>query len=72
MSTYPSILDESPFAHFLIGFFVFLVLSCISPLCILQMKCLSKVSLANMFSHILAFPSYCADGFFCCAEAFLI
>ena len=25
-----------------------------------------------MFSHIIAFPSYCADGFFCCAEAFLI
>ena len=39
------------FAHFLIWLFVFLVLSCISSLYILEMKPLSDVSLANMFSH---------------------
>ena len=41
------------FAHFLNGLFVFLVLSHISSLYILKIKPLSKVSLANMFSHIL-------------------
>ena len=40
-----------PFAHFLIGLFVFLLLSRMSSLHILEIKPLSKVSLANMFSH---------------------
>ena len=39
------------FAHVLIGLFVFLVLSHMSSLYILEVKPLSDVSLANMFSH---------------------
>ena len=41
------------FAHFLIGLFVFLILSCISSLYILEINPLSDVLLANMFSHTL-------------------
>ena len=41
------------FAHFLIGLFVFLEWSCVSSLYILEIKHLSEVSLANMFSHIV-------------------
>ena len=41
------------FAHFLIGLFVFLEWSCVSSLYILEIKRLSKVSLENMFSHIV-------------------
>ena len=36
---------------FLIGLFVFLDWSCVSSLCILEIRPLSEVSLANMFSH---------------------
>ena len=43
-----------PFAHFLIGLFVFLVLSCISALYILEINPLSDVSLGSMFSHTVA------------------
>ena len=39
------------FAHFLIGLFVFLEWSCVSSLYILEIRPLSEVSLANMFSH---------------------
>ena len=39
------------FAHFLIGLFVFLVLSCISSLYSLKINSLSDVPLPNMFSH---------------------
>ena len=39
------------FAHFLIKFFVFLEWSHVSSLYILDIKPLSEVSLANMFSH---------------------
>ena len=39
------------FAHFLIGLFVFPEWSHVSSLCILEIKPLSEVSLANMFSH---------------------
>ena len=39
------------FAHFLIGLFVFLEYSCVSSLYILEIRPLSEVSLANMFSH---------------------
>ena len=38
-------------AHFLIGLFVFLVLSHMSCLCILEIKPLSVALLANIFSH---------------------
>ena len=41
------------FAHFLIGLFVFLEWSCMSSLYILEIKPLSEVSLANMFSHTI-------------------
>ena len=40
-------------AHFLIGLFVFLVLSCMISLYILELKPLSEVSLANIFSHMV-------------------
>ena len=39
------------FSHFLIGLFVFLVLSCISCLYILEINPLSVVSFAIIFSH---------------------
>ena len=39
------------FAHFLIGFFVFLEWSCVSSFYILEIKPLSEVSLTNIFSH---------------------
>ena len=39
------------FANFLIGFFVFLEWSHVSSLYILEIRPLSEVSLANMFSH---------------------
>ena len=42
------------FAHFLIGLFVFLVLSWMSSLYILEIKPLSDVSWANMFSHTIS------------------
>ena len=38
-------------AHFLTGIFVFLVLSCISCLCILEINLLLVVSFAIIFSH---------------------
>ena len=38
------------FAHFLIGLLVFLEWSHVSSLCILEIKSLSEISLANMFS----------------------
>ena len=39
------------FSHFLIGLFVFLLLSYMSCLCILDVNPLSVVSFANIFSH---------------------
>ena len=39
------------FCHFLIGLFVFLVLSCMSYLYILEINPLSVVSFAIIFSH---------------------
>ena len=39
------------FSHFLIGWFVFLVLSCMSYLYILEINPLSVVSFAIIFSH---------------------
>ena len=42
------------FAHFSIGLFVFLEWSHVSSLYILEIKPLSEVSLANMFSHMVS------------------
>ena len=39
------------FIHFLIGFFVILILSCMSCVYILEINPLSVVSFANIFSH---------------------
>ena len=39
------------FAHFLTGLFVFLVLSCMNFLCILEINPLLVVSFAIIFSH---------------------
>ena len=41
------------FAHFLIGLFVFLGWSCVNSLYILEIKPLSELLLANMFSHMV-------------------
>ena len=38
-------------AHFWIGFFVFLILSCMSWLYVLEINPLSVASFANIFSH---------------------
>ena len=59
------------FAHFLIGLFVFLECSRVSSLCILEIRPLSEVSLANMFYHTVG--SLCIlenTKFFSHAEAF--
>jgi len=46
-------------AHFLIGFFAFLILNCINSLYILENKLLSVASFANIFSHLVGFFSLC-------------
>ena len=60
------------FPHFLIGLFVFLVLSCMSCLNILEINPLSVVSFVIIFSHsegcfltllIVSFAIYCAKAF---------
>ena len=43
-------------AHFLLGFFAFLVLSCMNCLYILEINPLSVVSFAIIFSHSEGFP----------------
>ena len=40
-------------AYFSTGLFVFLMLSCMSCLCILEIKPLSVASFANIFSHFI-------------------
>ena len=57
------------FVYFSIGFFVFLEWSHVCSLYILEMKPLSEVSLANMFSHTVG-SFYFNAVFFNHAEAF--
>ena len=58
------------FTHILIGLFVFLVWSHVSSLYILEIKPLSEVSLANMFSHTVGSCFHFNAVFFSHAEAF--
>ena len=57
------------FAHFLIGLFVFLEWSCVNSLYILEIKPLSKESLANVFPYGW-FSFHFNAVFFSCAESF--
>ena len=58
------------FPHFLIGFFVFLALSYMRCLYILEINPLSVVSFAIIFSHSEGCLFYLAYSFLCCAKAF--
>ena len=58
------------FAHFFIGFFVFLEWRRVSSLYILEIRPLSEVSLANMFFPYCWFSLYFSAVFFSHAEAF--
>ena len=53
--------------HFFIELFIFVILSCMSCLCILEINPLSTTSFANVFSHSISCFSFCC-GFLCCAE----
>ena len=57
------------FSHFLIGLFVFLALSCMSCLYILEINPLSVVSFAIIFSHSKG-CFHLAYSFLCYAKAF--
>ena len=46
----------SSFAHFSIGLLAFLLLSCITCLCILEIKSLSVASFETIFSHSVSCP----------------
>ena len=68
-----SFLEERLFpslAHFLIGLFFFLVLSCMSCLNILDTKSLSVASFAIILSHPIRLPFHLAYSFLCCVKAF--
>ena len=58
------------FAQFLIGFFVFLEWRRVSSLYILEIRPLSEVSLANMFSHMVGILFHFDYVFFSHEEAF--
>ena len=59
------------FSHFFIGLFVFLVLSCMSCLCILEINPLSVVSFA-IISHSEWLSFHLAYSFLCCTKAFKV
>nr|KAF6374371.1 hypothetical protein mPipKuh1_009590 [Pipistrellus kuhlii] len=54
LSSFENILFRS-IAHFLIGSLIFLLFSCISCLFMLEIKPLSVITFANMFSHTVGF-----------------
>ena len=56
-------------AQFLMGLFVFLILSCMSCLYILEINPLSVASFANIFSYSVGCLHF-VYGFLCCAKAF--
>ena len=56
-------------AHFLIGLFVFLILSYMSYLYILEINPLLVASFANIFSHSEGFSFHLVYGFLCYAKA---
>ena len=58
------------FSHFLIGLFVFLALSYMSCLYILEINPLSVVSFAFIFLPFWGFSFHLAYSFLCCAKAF--
>ena len=58
------------FSHFLIGLFVFLALSCMSCLYILEINPLSVASFAIIFSHSGGLSFHLVYSFLCCAKAF--
>ena len=60
----------SSLAHFLIGSFIFLELSCRSCLYIFEISCLSVVSFAIIFSHSEGCFFHFICSFLCCAKAF--
>ena len=59
-----------PSAHFSIGLFVFLLLSCLSYLYILEIRLLSVALFAKIFSHSVGCLFIFLNGFLCCAKAF--
>ena len=59
----------SSLAHFLIGSFIFLELSCRSCLYIFEISSLSVASFAIIFPHSEG-SFHLAYNFLCCAEAF--
>ena len=58
------------FSKFLIGLFVFWVLSCMSCLYILEINSLSVVSFAIIISHSEGYIFTLLISFLCCAKAF--
>ena len=60
-----------PSAYFLIGLFIFLILSCMSCLYILEINPFLVALFANIFSHSEGFVLFCfVYGLLCCTKAF--
>ena len=57
------------FAHLLNQAFLFLMLSCMSCLYILDIDPLSVISFANIFSHSVGWIFHFVNSFLCCAKA---